>query len=171
MHHDSSMPIGLMNIATILVSPVMAAGTALWVFRHQHREKLAASVGWTKINRYGIEDVACLYVQNRSATPLAVIKLDYRFGFLARIKSESTALYYDDPDDIVFPYEIQPGAIRSLLLDERQATKIASDAGPLAHLASRFGRPRFWVIAAMEGAGVTDPASRIWISYVPLRQA
>ncbi|WP_230630548.1 hypothetical protein [Sphingomonas sp. Leaf37] len=62
------------------------------------------------------------------------------------------------PKNIDFPYLVEPGKLRNIMLDEHQATRAADETSWLTHLLSRAGRARIKVEA------VTTAGKRIRIS-------
>lgn len=114
------------DIAQLVVSgfaPFVAAGAALWIASLQRRERLSCFIS------YGgqFAETSFMGVHNRSAQTVAIIGVRYLSGGLWRVPREGTALDYEDPTDISFPYLIAPGEVLKLWLDEHQA-KICAEA-------------------------------------------
>lgn len=110
------------------VAPFIAAGAALWIAALQRRELISVVIGHDYDHqRYG--DIDYFIVHNRSTQPVAITSIRYLSGVVWRTPQQGTALDYEDPTDINFPYLVQPGALLRLRLDSHAARKIASRFG------------------------------------------
>jgi hypothetical protein len=146
-------------IISPILSPIIAAVTAIVLFQRKEQERVHCSIEW----RYGgrpdgqyVEPF--LVVHNRSDRSIAIKDLRYLTGALWRRRSNHTALGYDDPEDIDFPYLVEPGKLKNIRLDEHQATQIADGVWMPARFLSRVGRARIKVEA------VTTAGKRIRVS-------
>ena len=146
-------------IVSPILSPIIAAATAIVLFQRKEQERVHASIEWRYVaHPDGQYEEPFLVVHNRSDRSVAIKDMRYVSGVLRRVRSDSTALGYDDPEDIDFPYLVEPGKLRNIRLDEHQATRIADEASWLGRLLSRAGRARIKVEA------VTTAGKRIRIS-------
>lgn len=142
-----------------VLSPIIAAWTAIFLFQRKEQERVHCSLEWRYVGHPdGQYEEPFLVVHNRSDRSVAIKDLRFLTGVLWRKRSESTALGYDDPEDIDFPYLVEPGKLRNIRLDEHQATRLADETSSLANLLSRIGRARIKVEA------VTTAGKRIRIS-------
>lgn len=142
-----------------ILSPIIAAVTAIVLFQRKEQERVHCTVEWKYVGHPdGQREEPFLIVHNRSDRSVAIKDLRFLSGVLGRKRSETTALGYDDPEHIDFPYLVEPGKLRSLQLDEYQATKIADSASWAGRLLSRVGRPRVRVQAT------TTAGKRITVS-------
>jgi len=132
-----------------LVSPFVAAGTAVWLARRQDRERVSCYVDW----EYGWDDergysYEYLYVgiHNRSAARIVIRSIRILNGSFPRRAQEGTFLNYDDPMDLSFPYSIEPGAILKFAADEAMTRKIMAGMWRITKAANvLLRRPRLMV--------------------------
>lgn len=87
-----------------------------------------------------------LSVHNVSSHKVAVSEVRYLAGFRRKPRIHGTALYFLDPFDLSFPYEVDVGQIRNLRLDETGARRSIRELTRFQILLCRlFRRPRIWV--------------------------
>jgi hypothetical protein len=136
------------TIAQVAVTALIATATTLLVQARQERERVSCFIDW----RYsetpeGIDDNPYLGVHNRSAQPIAVHSARWVVnGFFMRRHIEGTALAFEDPFDLNFPYIVAPGAISSLVLDGHDAKRYAAKTtGIKAALFSFLGMHRILI--------------------------
>lgn len=140
------------DAAQLLVSaiaPFVAAGAALWIASVQRRERLSCFIS------YGgqFADTSFVGVHNRSAQTVAIIGVRYLSGGLWRVRQKGTALDYDDPTDISFPYLIAPGEVLKLWLDENQAKICAETVTGRPLLIARLLRRSRLLVECQSSAG------------------
>lgn len=146
-------------IVSPVLSPIIAAATAIILFQRKEQERVHCSIEWRYMGRPdGEYEEPYLVVHNRSDRSVAIKDLRFATGALWRRRSDQVALGFDDPEDINFPYLVEPGKLRNIRLDEHLATKIADGVWAPARLLSRVGRPRVKVEA------VTTAGKRVRIS-------
>lgn len=112
------------DVAQLLVSataPFVAAGAALWIASLQRRERLSCFISYG--GQYG--DTSFLGMHNRSGQTVAITSIRYLAGGPWRTLRRGTALDYEDPSDLRFPYKIAAGEILKLEIDEHQAKMLA----------------------------------------------
>lgn len=142
-----------------ILSPVIAAVTAIVLFQRKEQERVHCTIEWRYIGHPdGQYEDPFLVVHNRSDRSVAIKDLRFIIGVLRRTRSEHTALGYNDPDEVDFPYLVEPGKLRNIRLDEHQAVRLADEVSWLARTLSRVGRPRLKLEA------VTTAGKRIRIS-------
>ena len=142
----------LKDIAQLAVSavvPFIAVGGALLVAAAPHRERIACIVSWGWIyGGEGPDEAPFLIIHNRGTQSVAVSAVRYLAGFPAKIRGSGTALDYEDPTDVNFPYIVAPGEIKRLRLDEMMALRLIGELPRFQALAARlFRRPRIFVEA------------------------
>jgi hypothetical protein len=146
-------------IVSPILSPVIAAITAIVLFQRKEQERVHCTIEWRYVaHPDGQYEDPFLVVHNRSDRSVAIKELRYVTGALWRRRADGTALGYDDPEYIDFPYLVEPGKLKTIRLDEHQATRIADEVWAPARALSRLGRPRIKVEA------VTTAGKRIRIS-------
>lgn len=135
-------------VVSPILSPVVAAVTAIVLFQRKEQERVHATIEWRFVgDPNGPREEPFFVAHNRSDRSVAIKDIRYISGILWKRRSEHTALGYDDPEDIDFPYLVEPGKLRNILLDEFQARRIADEASLLARLLSRAGCSRIYVEA------------------------
>ena len=146
-------------IVSPILSPAIAAVTAIVLFQRKEQERVHCTIEWRYVGHPdGQYEDPFLVVHNRSDRSVAIKDLRYVTGALWRRRNDQTALGYEDPEDIHFPYLVEPGKLKNIRLDEHQATRIADEVTAPARMLSRLGRPRIKVEA------VTTAGKRIRIS-------
>ena len=133
------------TVLTIVGSPVLAALTALAVKGLGDRDKIVAHVEWGEVEGPdGNPDFEpYLVVQNLTQRKVYIVEVTARHGFFRLRSTDSTVLAYDEPWDIPFPAEIDPGAIRWFILDAYYLQREAEKVGRIGNLAGRlYGRNR-----------------------------
>jgi hypothetical protein len=152
------------------IAPFVAAGAALWIASVQRKERLSCFIS------YGgqFADTSFVGVHNRSAQTVAIIGVRYLSGGSWRVPREGTALDYDDPSDIRFPYMIAPGEVLTLPLDEHQAKKCAEAVVGWSLLAARLLRRSRLLVECQSSAGTRyrTGGERVlpWSDRVPWRR-
>ena len=121
------------TIAQIVLTAAVATGTTLFVNARQERERVACFVDWRYVeDDHGVHEYPYLGVHNRSPQPIAVHSVRYWLtGLLVYKPQEGTALEYEDPLELAFPYLVPSGEIRTLPLDAEQAGRLAEGVGGL----------------------------------------
>ena len=133
-------------LVQLIATPILAAMTTIWIQSRTTREVVSCFVDWEfdYDNERGRIEHPYLGVHNRSTQPIAVHRVQFlRNGLFAQKQIEGTALLFEDPTDLAFPYMVKPGEIRILILDKDAARQVASEvAQPWKTIARIFGRPR-----------------------------
>jgi hypothetical protein len=143
-----------------LASPFVAAGTAVFLARRSDRERVSSFVDWSfKWGEDGPYDWLYIGIHNHSPHKLAVISIRFLSGGFPRKASEGTALYYEDPFDLSFPYSIEPGEIITKALDEEAARKIVADSWRITSFANRMLRRSRVKVECLTTAGTVLRAS------------
>jgi hypothetical protein len=117
----------VLQLAVSALAPFIAAGGALWLYTLQHRERVSCFLS----HGYGRdhEEVTFVGIHNRSTQPVVITAVRYRYGVIVRRAAQGTAIDYEDPIDLGFPYTVQSGEVRLIRLDEHQARRLATQAG------------------------------------------
>src|SRR6185369_684534 len=126
----------MLQLGVSIVAPFVAAGGALWIYALQQRERVSCFITYGYGREY--DEIDFLGIHNRSSQPIAVVAVRYRSGVLVRKSGQGTALNYEDPTDLAFPYVVGPGEIRKLWLDDVQALRLAKSVGFLRRLMARL---------------------------------
>ena len=160
---DSGTTSYSIEFAKIALSPVLAAFTAIWMFKRQQREQVFCSVGWDMFTSGREAEIPYLAVQNRSDHTIMIKAFVYRTGLFRRPVLQKIAIYWEDPFDVHFPMAVESGEARKFRLDHREATIIARESGRVANVLHRlFGLPRLRVeVRTMAGAGASAPLEEI----------
>lgn len=157
------------DIAQLLVS-AFAPFVALWIANLQRKERLSCFISYG--GQWG--DTPFLGVHNRSTQTVAIIGTRYLSGGLWRRPVEGTALDYEDPIDIRFPYMITPGEVLKLRLDEHHAKRIAEAVTGRRLLAARMLRRSRVLVECQSSAGTryrtSGEAALPWIDQVSWRR-
>lgn len=142
------------ELGQIALSPILAAMTAIWVFRRQQREQVHCFVGWDMVQGGPEAEIPYLAVQNRSDQTVMIKAFNYRTGLMRKAVPRTVAIYWEDPFDLHFPMGVDAGQIRKFRMDAHEATALAGKAGKMTRLLHRwFGVPRLSVqIQTMAGA-------------------
>jgi hypothetical protein len=113
-----------------LVSPFVAAGTAVFLARRQDRERISCFVAWGLEwdDERGPFEWPYIGLHNQSPKTVAITSVRYLTGSFPRKAVEGTALMYEDPFDLDFPYKVESGQIRTVHLDEEMGKRIVADA-------------------------------------------
>ena len=112
----------ILQLGVSLIAPFVAAGGALWIYSLQQRERVSCFITYGFGGRE-YEELSFLGIHNRSNQAIAVIAVRYRCGIVRRKACQGTALSYEDPSDLGFPYVVSPGEIRKLWLDEHHTIR------------------------------------------------
>ena len=133
-----------LQLGVSLVAPFVAAGVALWIATLQQRERVSSFITWGYGPDYG--EFTQIGIHNRSSQPIAITDIGYLYGVVFRTRAQGTALDYEDPLDLGFPYVVEPGEIRRLKLDEEQARRLANKIGFIRRFLARvFRRSRILI--------------------------
>ena len=120
----------------------------MWTYRRQRKERLSAAIIWAWGADYqtgGQEEQPFLTVQNRSDKPAVITDISYLAGSLWPKPEPGTAMDFDDPTDIDFPYEIEPGKMHRFRLNSYGAKTITDKVTSLGRLARKLGRAPVWI--------------------------
>ena len=137
------------QVGAAFLSPMIGAMTAILTLRWESRDSLVGSVDWVfdYDPSYGAIQYPFLMVQNRSLHSIHVTSLEFSRGILLRKGDGHTALEYDDPIDLDFPYEIESGKTKTFALDQKQAARLYGEDRLIDRIASSIGRKPFLLIA------------------------
>lgn len=131
-----------------LISPFVAASTAVLLARRQDRERVSCFVDWSfEIgDQEGPYNFLYIGIHNRSPHKIAIRSVKLLSGGFARVATEGTALSYEDPFDLNFPYKVEPGEVKTLALDEEAATKLFASSSRCMNVINKIlRRPRIMV--------------------------
>ncbi|MGC6401181.1 hypothetical protein ACNI3Q_11455 [Sphingomonas sp. FW199] len=113
-------------------------------------------MGWT-IDWDDVEDRPYEWpfvaIHNRSPHKIAVRSVRFLTGVFIKTVHEGTALAYDDPFDLSFPYLIDPGEIKTLQLDHQAAQKVLSRSSRISRVINFCARqPRLMIECVTTGS-------------------
>lgn len=153
----------LVEVGKIVVSPVIAAITAIWVFNRKEREQIYCAVDWDWFASSPDPEVPFLAIQNRSSSQVMIKAFDYHVGLLRRAVPSKIAIFWEDPTDLNFPYPVNAGETRKFRLDDHEVKSLANGSGKLCRLAySFFGWPRIRLsVTTMAGAKFSVSLERV----------
>ena len=153
------------ELGKVALSPILAAMTAIWVFRRQQREQVHCFVGWDMFQSGPEAEIPYLAVQNRSDRTVMIKAFTYRSGLMRKAILHKVAIYWEDPTDLRFPMAVKAGETRKFRMDPKEAAQLADKTGKLAGLLHRwFGLPRLSVqIQTMAGANASTSLEPITI--------
>lgn len=132
------------NIVDWLTLGVASAGTFLtaligvWSVRRSDREVFDFHIEWEWTGVGPLPERPFIYVHNRSAHTLSIIQLSWYTGVFRYAAHKGTAVYYDDPSDVNFPYEVEPSKTIKIYLDEGGAIKAFEE------ISAKIGSRRFF---------------------------
>lgn len=126
------------QLAATIVVPFVAAGGGFWLYALQQKERVSCFITHDFGREY--DEFSLVGVHNRSNQAVAITRVRYLSGVIFQTPNQGTALDYEDPTDLGFPYMVGPGEIRKLALEESQAARLAKNVGPIRCLLARFLR-------------------------------
>lgn len=92
-----------------------------------------------------LDEIPFLYVHNRGEKAVAVVDIYYRTGPIRPRRLRGLAMDYDDPTDIHFPYEIEPGKSRRFKLASYRVVEALDKSSRWHRVAHLVGRQPIWV--------------------------
>ncbi len=134
---------------------VAASGTILtwWHEKSKRDEQLDATLEWILGNDCSGERdyFPTVIIHNRSSDSVAVSDVELCWGWSIRKRSRWTALDYDDPEDLAFPYVVEPGKFwRKRITNQNFAEKLGKVK--LARFVWFVKRPSVWIrVKTMRG--------------------
>lgn len=135
----------ILQLAVSAVVPFIAAAGAVWLSSLQRKERISCTLTF---GFGGPEhgERTFLSVHNYGDKMVAISRINYVEGIVFRRRQVKTALEFEDPDDLDFPYPVDPDKIRHFMLEELYAKRIAEAVtAPRALLARILRRPRLLV--------------------------
>jgi hypothetical protein len=140
-----------------LIGAVIAATTPLiklWEVVRQDKERLELHIDWVDFDSDYRDSAPFLYVINRSKNPIFITEIGFRTGLFWRRKRAYTAVDFDDPLELNFPYEILPSQQKRFMLQSHTAEKHVDRLKAYARFSSIFRRSLLWI--DVETAGGTS---------------
>jgi hypothetical protein len=153
---DLTLPSWILPALQLLVSPLLGAVAGLWAKNAGEKERIKAHIEWREgEDERGNPDYdPCVLVQNLSGQKVYIVSVSHRWGPFYLLRSSETALYYEEPFDLNFPYDIGPGEIRWLGLATDALRLRADRTGLLSRIAGAvYWRPRVRIyVRTLSGA-------------------
>ena len=120
-------------IVSPILSPIIAAWTAIFLFQRKGQERVHCSLEWRFVaHSDGQYEEPFLVVHNRSDRSVAIKDLRFFTGALWRKRSDCTALGFEDPEDI------SPISSNRESFGISVSTNIKRDGWPIKHRGSRI---------------------------------
>jgi hypothetical protein len=128
------------QIAVAAIAPFVAVGGAVILAAQQRRERIACFISWGYARGMdgAPEEAAYLGVHNLTLQSVAINRVDYLGPGPYRKRQSRTAIYYEDPFEVAFPYLVKAGEIRNIRIDESQGTQLALTASRLRYAYARI---------------------------------
>ena len=164
---DQASVVSWLTLGAAVLGTAASAFTAIWTTRRQDREVFDVHLDWEWMGSGPHAELPFVYIHNRSKNSISVVQLTWMFGAFARRSWQGTALFYEDPSDINFPYEIQAGSTRKLYLDEDGAKRSFEKIKGQANFYGIIRRSSLWLkVETMRGNSKLIPAESAlpWLS-------
>lgn len=129
---DANVPniVDWLTLAAAASGTFLTAALSVWTTRRKEREVFDAHIEWDWFGSGPIAELPFVYLHNRSENLISVIDVSWASGTLLYLYPvEGTALHYEDPGDIGFPYEVKPGETIKIYLESHGAMKALERAG------------------------------------------
>ena len=142
------------DYVTLIAAVIAATGpiVKLWEVVRQDKERLELHIEWVDFHPNDYRDSApFLYVINRSKNPIFITEISFRTGLFWRRKRANTAVDFDDPLDLNFPYEILPSQQKQFMLQSRAAEQHIDKLKAYARFSSIFRRSLLWIDVGTAG--------------------
>ena len=139
--------IDYLTLAAAVIAPIAAAWTTIWSVRRAESEKFNLHIDWKDFleENYDYNQIPFLYVQNLTDQSLIIASIQWYRGAFRRRMTRDTALPWEDPFDLNFPYTIDAGSVRDFALDEHVAAKHFSKAKRISRSFGLFKRSAIWI--------------------------
>jgi hypothetical protein len=135
-----------LTLAAAVVGPLAGVYATLWTVRRTEKVRFDAHIDWVDFGPNSpLGETPALYIHNKSKDALVVTEIRFRSGAWIKRRRAGTALHYEDPMDLDFPYTVQPGVVRRLILAEYYARKYADLERWGAKAADWLRRPTLWL--------------------------
>ena len=105
-------------------STILGTFITIWSIIRSDRDRFYLHIDWEWFgpNRE-YEELPFVYIQNRSVNPIVISDISWYRGALFRKPTFGTALYWLDPSELSFPYTVEPGELKKLVLSELGAKR------------------------------------------------
>ena len=135
-----------LTLGAAIVSPLVAAATTIWSIRRGEREKFDLHIEWEMFEPgQGFDEAPILHVHNRSASKILLSEIRFLTGAFFRRRRFGTAIYWEDPLDLGFPYAVESQAIRRFMLSEVETKRLYARLGRKSKLWGMIRRSAIWV--------------------------
>jgi hypothetical protein len=133
---------------TLIAALIAAIGplVKIWEIWRSDNERFDLHIEWIDFGpNHEIGEAPFLFVLNKSANPIFITAIRFRTGLFWRKKHAYTAMQYDDPTDINFPYLVDPGKKHQFILQDYAAEKHYEQIGWKSGLSKVFRRSWLWL--------------------------
>lgn len=159
--NDSNL-VDYLTLAAAILGPLAGVYTTLWTVRRGERVRFDAHVDWFDFGpNHPWGETPALYLHNKARDALVVTDIRFRTGIWIKRRRRGTALQYDDPMDLSFPYRVESGELMRLILADHHVQKYAVVDPWRQRIADFLRRPTLWIeIVSATGRAKTIPAVR-----------
>ena len=144
---DAPDVVDYLTLAAAVLAPAAAAWTTIWSVNKSESDKFSLHVDWKFFADPNApsEEIPFLYIQNHSSRKILITGIQWHRGAWKRTEVRETALIWEDPTDLDFPYEIDAGAVRQFALSEIVAKQQFDRSKSVSKAFGRIGRSAIWI--------------------------
>ncbi len=142
------------EIATLIAALLAATGPVvrLWEILRGDKERLNLHIDWVEFGpNHELGDAPFLYVANLGERPVFITDIHYLTGLFFRKRRAFTALEWDDPIDLAFPYTIEPNQIRRFHISEYHARRYLHPMTFRMRVSAVLKRSTLWIEVRTSG--------------------
>lgn len=163
MANDSaSNLVDYLTLVAAILAPAIAAWATISTARRVEKERFSLHIDWRFFPSGREAELPFLYVQNKSSTPIIISAIYWYRGAIRRRQAQGTALWWEDPADLHFPYTIKSGEVSEFVLSEFGAKEQFKRVERSASLFGFFGRSSLWVgVTTISGSQKYIGAERV----------
>ncbi|MCJ2186356.1 hypothetical protein [Novosphingobium beihaiensis] len=134
-----------LTLAVAAFGSAAATFSAIWIASREDREVFDLHISWQWFGGGKYAELPFVYISNRSKQSIIIVDIEWLHGALKRCPDRGTALFYEDPGDLNFPYEVPAGSTEKLFLDEDGARNAFEKASKFANWFGWLGRSSMWL--------------------------
>ena len=138
-----------------LAVSALAPFVAIWAASNQWRERIAGYTAYLEgQDEEGYpEFYSAVGLHNRSSQSVVVTDVTFAVGLRRKLNLPYTALLYEDPTDLRFPYIIGPGETWNRSIDLDDARRLRAMLGRIERLLCRLTRRGTVAVVCRTSAG------------------
>jgi hypothetical protein len=155
MGEQSPNLVDYLTLATSIIAPAIAAFTTIWSVRRSDKDKFSAFIDWKYggNKETGFFEAPFIYIHNHSSNKIMIKQVHWYVGPIRRKIFPGTALWWEDPLDLNFPFTVESGDILELALSDEMACKVYSHTSKWSKRLGVIGRSAIWIgISTVTGA-------------------